>query len=407
MIRHMKRGKPLGVLPLLFFLCLAFNFALFSPMMLNGQTEATDEDMLSKIDGIKKDMKSAYEKGNYKKVISIFKERWLMADKEFHKWTPRKYKAQIYEYAVHSYHGMNKYGECERYLKRLMVYRREEGLGDLWGPIKNIAEKYYLLRTWLVGVTIGTHSAIISFGDRISSFSSQPGTDSSGAPGYKSNFMNTVNALLGLQQTGGGIVAEKVLTPNFLIKAALCYSRVNFSYENTYQWMDDNGSENLGVKLTHDYRLGYLDVPVMLKYRIFSRKPFSPYIQVGGLARFRLPAYKDIAAQYTGKGPQGDEILDDIDIRKQIRSSHPGIIIGAGAAVDFIFLERHLRLEMEYNYKHIFYGIISKKNRFDNEQLLFGYYDAFNDIKMSNHTLSINFLLQLGFTTKVFKNRRR
>jgi hypothetical protein len=145
------------------------------------------------------------------------------------------------------------------------------------------------------------------------------------------------------------------------------------------------------AKVTHDQSFYYLELPVLLKYRFLTRK-FQPYVQVGGFYRVLETAAKSLHAVVE---PEVEAFRDitRLDVRKQFTWGNGGFLVGAGIGFD----TRGVRLEMEVNYKHVFNNIVDGDRRFDNPELMFAFYDVFDDINVNNWDISVKFLLPLSF----------
>ncbi|HLP60568.1 MAG TPA: outer membrane beta-barrel protein, partial [Candidatus Deferrimicrobium sp.] len=140
---------------------------------------------------------------------------------------------------------------------------------------------------------------------------------------------------------------------------------------------------------THNHNLEYLEIPFLFKYRLIKPK-FKPYIQVGIYYSMLQSATKSLQAVSRNREYKENAI---VDIKQLINRSNLGIWAGAGIEL-YIW---GFRLQIETNYKFGLKNIVAKANRFTNEQLMFAFYDVFDDMKLRNWELTLKVLLPISF----------
>ena len=343
-------------------------------------------------------MKKSYDTGDLNEVIQLYNKHCLKDGKEkkgFKK-AKKKTRADIYQWLTLSYMALDMPEQGNIYLEKVLALRPYEGVDNYWLSIRQAARgKYYTAPRLLVGVTLGPNMTFARPNKRYSFFNptnesesikEQYHKDYGGGPGHS----------LG---TRWGIIAEYTLTKNFSLRFHPSLYHIKFRYINRYNWTPPVTGvvEAIDAKLTHDQSLYYIELPLAIKYRLVTPgSPFHPYLQIGGFFRLRASAYKSIEvavvpemATFTGE--------DKIDIRKRFDRGGGGLLIGAGIGYD----ARGFRLEAELNFKYQVNNIVNEKYRDDNQQLVFAYFDVFDDMKLINWDLSINILVPLTF--KVFR----
>ena len=118
---------------------------------------------------------------------------------------------------------------------------------------------------------------------------------------------------------------------------------------------------------------------------------FKPYIQVGVYYSMLQSAIKTLDAVSLPDQEYREEAI--VDIKGLFTGSNLGIRVGAGIDYDI----GGFRLQLEANYKFGINNIVDKANRFKNEQLMFAFYDVFDDMKLRNWYLSFKILLPISF----------
>jgi hypothetical protein len=273
------------------------------------------------------------------------------------------------------------------FLRRLLVLRRDEGIGVYWLSIRNIAKnKYYVAPRWLIGLKGGTNFTMAHPGDRYTII--KPAAETEGNSNDKDYVFNLAYSR-GMQ---AAVIVEYALTKDLSVCIQPAIGSIKFQYKNNFEWEGENSTEPKTVKFTHNQRLKYIEIPAILKYR-FLKSKLKAYLQIGGFYRFTTAAYKSIDVNVGESGFPSEAGAKGVNIKNQITRFDIGFLIGSAVGFD----TRRLRLEIEVNYKHSLRNIVNGDQRYENNELVFGYYDVFDDIKVRNWELSFNILLPVSF----------
>jgi hypothetical protein len=343
-------------------------------------------------------MKKSYDTGDLNEVIRLYNKHCLKDGKEKagFKQAKKKTRADIYQWVTLSYMALDMPEQGNICLEKLLALRPYERVDNYWLSIRQAARgKYYTAPRLLVGVKMGSN---VTFArpTRCYSFFNPTNENESMMEQYHKDYSSGLSHSWGTQW---GFIAEYTLTKNFSVSLQPSLYHIKFRYINEYNWTPPVTGvvDAIDARLTHDQSLYYIELPLVIKYRLVTPgSQFHPYLQIGGFFRIREAANKSIEvtmepeiATFTGE--------DKIDIRKRFAWGGGGILIGAGIGYD----ARGIRVEAEVNFKYQFNNIVNGKYRDDNQQLVFAYFDVFDDMKLKNWDLSINILLPLSF--KVFR----
>jgi hypothetical protein len=164
-------------------------------------------------------------------------------------------------------------------------------------------------------------------------------------------------------------------------------------YKNSLQWARNGAT--ITESYTHRHNLFYVEVPLLLKYRFVNKRwKLVPYVQIGGFLRFLQFAHKSID-YFLGTESPLDIETKNLNLKKLFTRVGSGFCLGAGIGYDTEIKGFIFRLEVEANYKHGFNNLIVDNNRYDNKELIFGYYDVFDDIKLRNFAISLKLLMSI------------
>jgi hypothetical protein len=345
------------------------------------------------------EMKKSYDNGDLNDVIDLFTKHCLQQGKEkeekqeFHQ-VKKEIRADIYRWLMLSYMTLDMPEAGNFYLRKMLALRPHESMGDYWLSIRDAAEnKYYTAPRLLLGLKIGPN---ITTARAVKSFSIiNPAFASGDFDGF-SYQKDYGGGLVHSWGTQWGCVIEYTLAKNLSIGFQPDLRYLKFQYVNRYKWQEvEINGINYGTtttaKVTHGQFLYYLELPVFLKYRFLTPK-FQPYVQVGGFYRILESASKSVRAVVHPEVEAFRDIAGE-DVRKHFAWGNGGFLVGAGIGLD----TRKARLEVEINYKHVFNNIIAGDCRFDNPELMYAFYDVFDDIKVSNWDISMKILLPLSF----------
>ncbi|MCP5101982.1 MAG: hypothetical protein GY950_01320, partial [bacterium] len=123
-------------------------------------------------------------------------------------------------------------------------------------------------------------------------------------------------------------------------------------------------------------------------------KKLKPYLQIGGFFRVGTTAFKSMALFITEPGvTRYPKTVKNISIENQIAKYNSGFVIGAGIRYQI----RDIHLALEVNYKHAFNNIVNEAGRWGNSELLYHYYDVFDDMKVKSLDVSFKVLFPISF----------
>lgn len=93
--------------------------------------------------------------------------------------------------------------------------------------------------------------------------------------------------------------------------------------------------------------------------------------------------------------PYPEKKTKSFNLKKPIARIGRGIWLGAGIGYDTELMGLVFRMEVEANYKHGFTDIVDGRWRYDDKELMLGYYDVFDDIKTRHVAISFNLLVSM------------
>ena len=349
---------------------------------------------------IASEMKEAYDNGNLNDVINLYKKYCCKSDKEkmVFKRVEEDIRVDIYRLAALSYDDLDETGARDNYLKKILDLRphMESGIyRPSWREM--VKNKYIVLPRLLLGFNGGANMTIPH---PYKSYSILGPAASSGWNSYSKDYSYNLAHLWGAHLAG---VIEYTLTKNFSINMQISAVSLTFRYENDLKW--ESGGGRISQNFIHRHRLYYIEMPLFLKYRFVEfggiKAKLKPYLQIGGFLRILEFAHKSIDSSLeTGSGPP-DEDTKVFYLKDLISRINSGFCMGAGISYDTKFMGFPFRLEFGFNYKHGLNNIVDKDQRYKPENLVFGYYDVFDDIKLRNWDLSFKILVPMSF--KAFK----
>jgi hypothetical protein len=371
-----------------------------------GSEKSTRVRLYEKFRDIAKKMEEAYDNGNLERVIDLYNKNCRKDEsskrgeeiKEFKK-VKKEIRANIYQWMVLSLNELDKPGMADIYIKRLVGFRHREGIGDYWLSIRDSAkDRYYVAPRLLVGLKLGTNFTVAAPFNSFSIF--EPAYDT-GEDNYEKKYDFHFNHCRGAQL---GIIVEYALSKNLSICVQPVFSMLKFQYEDNRHikhnvQMNENNIDSITMDATSRQALYYIEMPLLLKYRL-GRTKLKPYIQIGGFLSTMISARKAMTIRFTeiiGESPGGGTTLvEGIPVKKHLTRSSMGFCLGAGIDYD----AGNLRLGIEINYKHLLGNIVNEDLRYDNDIAL-GYYDMPDDIALRNVEISLKVLLPISF--KVFE----
>lgn len=371
-----------SILPLAAILILILMLLFLVPETTYAQERDTDFRQ------IEERMRAYYQEGKLEEVIDLYKEKCLEQNKDKEKKEFRKFnrevRADIYRWVYLSYAALDMPAAADRIMKKFLVIRHREGVPESdWESIKERArEKYYVAPRFLVGLKFGTNFTMMDPGER---YMVLVPIDTGKVNSYYKNYNFNLADSRGVQY---GLVLEYALTKHLSITIQPAFSSMRFCYKNRFELA------TVILECTHRHLLGYIEVPVLITYRLVTGK-LRPYVQVGGYYSWLQSGEKMLHAVSLPENYEEEAI---IGIKRQFKRSNTGFWLGAGLGYE---LGNGMRLQVELNYRHGMNNIVAKSRRFENQEIMFAYYDVFDDMKPRNWELSVKLLLPL--TYKAFR----
>jgi hypothetical protein len=341
-------------------------------------------------------MKEYYEGGELRQVIDLYNKECCEPGAGLEKWEPGKEKgefkkvkkeirAEFYQFLALSLIALNRPELGETYVRKMLVLRRDEGTDKYWLAVREMARyRYYVAPRFLVGVNLGTNFTFVRPGQRYMVL--EPASET-GREAYQKKYAFSFSHSRAMQ---AGLIIEYALDKNISIAIQPSISTQKFQYKNTFIRTDETGATDPAtLDYTHNHTLGYLEIPLLLKYRLIKPK-FKPYIQAGVYYSMLRSAIKSLHAESRDKEYKEDAI---VDIKQLLNRTNLGIWVGAGIESNI----GGFRLQIETNYKFGFKNIVDTANRFTNQQLMYAFYDVFDDMKLRNWELTLKVLLPISF----------
>ncbi len=173
-----------------------------------------------------------------------------------------------------------------------------------------------------------------------------------------------------------------------------------FKYKNVYNW---TGSQ-YNLELTYDFEqsLQYLELPLLFKYEFGSSK-LQPYIQLGGYYSLLLNSTKYISKKETGDFGTFESSIENIGSNENYIKSHIGLMAGLGITYKF----KRTKIGLESNFRYGFNNITNTKNRYNNNQITGKSYDAPDDIKLMDFSISLVYIVSLKCIKKTIPPKHR
>jgi hypothetical protein len=374
-----------------FVLIFIFLFFFAAAAAEKGKGKGKHAELNRQFRSISEQMKDFYQNGKLEEVIGLYEKNCLKEGKEKEKKNFKKVnkevRAEIYRLLYLSYTALDMPGAAEGILRKFLVIRHREGVDKSdWVYIRKIAgAKYYVAPRFLVGLKLGTNFTMMQPGDRYMVL--EP-VDSTRMDFYQKDYVFHLNHSRGTQF---GMVLEYALTKHLSITIQPAVSTVKFKYTNTFT-REREGKDDLTLNYTHRHKLGYIEIPVLLTYRRITGK-FKPYFQVGGYYSLLQSGEKLLQAVSLPDEEYKEEAI--VDIKQQFTTSNFGFWLGAG--LEYELNNMGIRLQAGVSYRHGLNNITDKAQRYENKELMFSYYDVFDDMKPGNWALSVKVLLPLSY----------
>lgn len=343
---------------------------------------------------IAREMKEAYDNGILNNVINLYKKYCCKNDKEkmVFKRVEDDIRADIYRLVALSYDDVDETRERDNYLERILDIRphMESGIyRPSWREM--VKNKYIVLPRLLLGFNGGAN---ITIPYPYRNYSILGPTASTEWNSYSKDYSYNLAHLWGAHLAG---VVEYTLTKNFSINVQVSTISLTFRYKTNLKW--EGEGEPISLNFLHSHHLYYIEIPLFLKYLFVEfgdiKPKLKPYLQIGGFLRILEFAHKTIDS--VSKPENTPDDTKSFYLKKLINRINSGFCMGAGISYDTKFMGFPFRLEFGVNYKHGFNNIVDKDQRYKAEDLVFGYYDVFDDIKLRSWDLSFKILVPMSF----------
>ncbi len=181
------------------------------------------------------------------------------------------------------------------------------------------------------------------------------------------------------------------------------YRLSRFTYKNKFTWDNsENPSESLELNYSHEHKVDYADLPLIIKYD-FTSNSLRPYVQAGVFYSLLVNASKEVAITGTDMASGGTNEFSSepliIGARDLFYKGYWGIIAGTGLHYNM----GNVRLVLDMSYRIGMSNITNTETRYSNDRLS-GIGDALDDMKTDNLMVSIGCLFPLRFLSTSFKS---
>jgi len=311
------------------------------------------------------------------------------------------FKANIYSIVCRAYVSLDRPQFADRFLSKLFAIRVDEDFQEYWQSIRETRDyDYYVAPRLQFGFSSGANFASASPQERFSIFSSTTTnlTDSrSPYDGLRNVFQKP--QIIGFRFGGQLIYA---FTKNISLTAVFASSSLRFGYTDNLFWQDSPvPNVNLFIRTERNsfHSINYIDIPLLLKYQFLPKQKFKPYLLAGGFYSSKIIANKQIAIQEF-PAVEVDGVRQDffgnssnvrVDITDLLNPNDYGLMAGIGATYAY----QYFRFSFSATYRYGFNNIINPSKRYDNQELVFGYHDVFDNIRLNQ----LNFQFGLSYVT--------
>jgi hypothetical protein len=297
---------------------------------------------------------------------------------------PRETRSRIYRLAAMSSIMLGDGAKAEEYIRQMLInqpdYKANPNKDDLM-EFKQILDKIEVKPSFIAGIMAGTNYPFVNLEKQYSNYSLTDGKYS-----FKTG--------LGFQFEA---FAEKALTKNISIEAAVGFLSNSFTYEIAGK----DPSANLDVLLQYDQKVTSLNIPISAKH-YFGKKSFRPYIEAGISVRFLLNQMEK-SDEYGNYWFTNSSNTDKILTTFNSDLNFAGILVGGGAILDI----GKTSVKIEARYDHY----LNNSSAVSNFTSVSGYDDIpssekfhyTDDINMINvKTIQISIGLVYSIKYKVF-----
>jgi hypothetical protein len=185
------------------------------------------------------------------------------------------------------------------------------------------------------------------------------------------------------------------------------YQHSIFSYSNEYAWAgSDDPTHQLSLQFKHEQKVDHFVFPLLVKYEVAGNK-LRPYIQFGIYEALLINATKSAKTTGIDNASGGTNELKyppiAVGAKDLFAKNHWGLIGGLGLYYNL----GNVRLNFDAQYRYGQSNISSVKNRYSNDLLGTGAFDAMDDLSLDNINLSLGCLFPLRFLEDGFKSMNR
>ncbi|TAH21624.1 MAG: PorT family protein [Cytophagales bacterium] len=363
---------------------------------------------------IASNLEKLYANGELEEVIVVFRQSCLESDndlakerKEF-KRIKNELKANIYSILCRACVSLDRPQLADRFLGKLFAIRADEDFQEYWQTIRETRSyDYYVAPRFQIGLSSGANIASPSPQEFFSIFNATNNTSANLTSEY--NKFGTVfqqPQMLGFR-IGGQVVYG--FTKNISLTTLFSTSSLRFSYTDNAYWAD---SPNSFVKLfirterKSFHIVNYFDIPLLLRYQFLPKRNFKPYLLAGGFYGRTFTASKQVNIQefpaFELNGVRTDLLGNAsnarLDISDLMSANNYGLMAGIGTSYAY----QYFRFSFSATYRYGINNIINPATRYNNQELVYGYHDVFDNISLNQ----LNFQFGIAYITyKAFKKR--
>ncbi len=345
-------------------------------------------------------LEKLYQNGELEEVINVFKQSCLENNqvsketKEFRK-VKNEFQADIYSVVSRAYIALDRPELADKLLAKLFAIRVDEDFQDYWQSIRETKEyDYHIAPRLQIGASVGTNFAAPVPMERFSVFTA---TSANNASDYRSTYYG-LNSFWNRPVTGFRIGGQIIysFTKNLALTVLFSSSTLRFGYIDTFFWTDSPVQNvNLSIRTERNsfHSITGIDIPAMVRYHFLTKHSLKPYLLAGGFYTKKTLANKELAIREfpsvevngTRQDLLGNASNASIDITDLIAPNHYGIMVGAGLNYAY----QYFRFSFSATYRYGLNNIVIPANRYDNQELVFGYHDIFDDIRLDQLNLQI------------------
>jgi hypothetical protein len=341
---------------------------------------------------IQEKMKGLYDSGKLEQLIEFYKTQCLKeggeSEKKEFKAVNKETRAEIYRLVYLAYTALDMLDAADFALRKYLVIRHREGVKKTdWVFIQEAArEKYYVAPRLLLGLLIGMNFTMMDPGARYMVL--EP-VEADKMDSYRKDYDFHLSHSRGQHI---GMALEYALTKHLSLTVQPSLTTVKFKYKNTFE-REREDQETVTLNYDHRHKLSYIEVPVLLTYRWLKGK-LRPYVQAGFYYSLLQGGEKSLRAfSLPDRNEYEEEAI--IPVKDQLTASNFGLWLGAGFGYELKSIGA--RVQMGLNYRHGLNNVVDSGQRYENKELMFAYYDVFDDMKLRNWDITVSVMLPLSY----------